>query len=97
MVYCYFASSPPPHLSPSPPPPQRSFVRIRGTTFLSSIAELLPIFGTQSEMKRKYKGDTKINTTINHRRTTTRARTNAGVVKRTGMDGEGGKKNNNRP
>ena len=53
---------------------------IRGTAFLSSIAELLPKIGTQSEIERKYKGNTKINTTMNHGRRTTRARPNAGVV-----------------
>ena len=72
--------------------PRPSSVRIRGTTFLSSIAELLPKIGTQFEMERKWRGNTKINTTINHRRTTTRARTNAGAVMSRGMDGEGGAK-----
>jgi hypothetical protein len=43
-------------------------------------------------MERKYEGKTKINTTINHRTTTTRARTNAGAVMGTGTDGEGGSK-----
>ena len=69
--------------------PRPSSVRIRGTTFHSSIAELLPKIGTQFEMERKWRGNTKINTTINHRRTTTRARTNAGAVMSRGADGEG--------
>jgi len=65
-----------------------SSVCISDTAFLYFIVELLPKIGTQSEMERKRKWKTEINTTINHGRRATRAQTNAVSVMGTGTDGD---------
>ena len=66
-----------------------SSVRIDGTVFLSFSVELLPKIGTLSEMERKRKCKTAINTTINHWNRTTTAQMKAGAVMGTGADGDG--------